>query len=130
MSSRSDLLPVSEILELPFRRGEVGVIFLLAHLSHGMNQYPVAVGHGRDDARGDIFLGVKDRQPLPVSIISLGPKLRPGPSIDQLRDDSNTRASFANAPFQGVARVRGAGHDREISKSRQSGGHILDQTFG
>ena len=76
MRSGRDLLPVSEILELPLRRREIGVVLLPRRGSHRMNQHAVAVGDGRDDAGRDVVLRIKNRGCLQVPIISLGPKLR------------------------------------------------------
>jgi len=97
MRSRRDLLPIGEILELPLRWSEVAVVFLPSGLSHRMNQDAVAIGHGGDEAGGNVVLRVKNTGRLQVPIVSLGPKLSSGLDVDQLRGHSDARATFANA---------------------------------
>ena len=76
MSGRRDLFPVGEILELPLRRREIGVVFLPRRRPHRMNQHPVAVGDGRDDAGGDVVLRRKNVDACRSRLIGLGPELR------------------------------------------------------
>src|SRR5689334_2179149 len=105
MRSRRNLLPVSEPLELPLRRGEVCVIFASARLAHRMNQNAIAIGHGGDNAGGDVILRIKNRRRLQIAIISLSPELSSGLDVDQLRGHPNTGATFADASLQYVTRA-------------------------
>src|SRR5439155_16361791 len=132
--SGRDLLPVSEILELPLRWGEVDVILLPDRGPHGMNEDAIAVRDRCNDAGCDVVLRCKDSRRLQVPIIGLGPELRSCLGVGELGAHANAGASLADASFQHVTRAefgaqgplvsnlslqsrgQGARNDREIWK--------------
>ena len=148
MSRGRNLLPVGEILELPLRRCEFGVVLLPDRGPHRMNEDPVAVGNRCDDVGGDVVLRRKNSRCLEVAIIGLGPKLRSRLGVDELGAHANAGTSFADASLQHVTRAefgtqsslvsslslqsrcRCARDDRQIAKPRKPGRDFLAEAVG
>src|SRR5207248_3999660 len=99
------LLAVGEILKLPLHRREIGVVFPPGRGPHRMNEHPVAIGDGCDDAGGDVILRRKNTRCLEVAIIGLSPELRSRLGVDQLSAHANAGTSFTDASFQHVTRA-------------------------
>ena len=100
MRSRCDLLPIGEIHGLPLRRREIDVVFLPDRGPHRMNEYPVAISDGCDDAGGNVVLRRKNSRCLEIPIVGLSPKLRARLGVDELGARANARASLADASFE------------------------------
>ena len=105
VSRGRDLLAIGKILELPLHRREIGVVFPPGRGPHRMNEHPVAIGDGCDDAGGDVILRRKNTRCLEVAIIGLSPELRSRLGVDQLSAHANAGTSFTDASFQHVTRA-------------------------
>ena len=70
------------------------------------SEHAIDVGHRDDDMIGDFVLQREDALRLPVAIERLGPKVRSGISVHQLRRDTQLVSRLAQASLHEVARTQ------------------------
>src|SRR4029453_13069277 len=94
---RRNLLAVGEVLKLPLRRREIGVVLFARRVPDRMYEHAVAVADSRNDASGNVVLHRKDARRLEVPTVGFGPELRSRLDVDQLGVDTNGGATLADA---------------------------------
>ena len=62
--------------------------------------------HGAGDALGDLVLEVEEV--VDDAVVAVGPEMRAGNGVDELRGDAHPVAGLAQAPFEDVAHAEGA----------------------
>ena len=69
---------------------------------------------GAGDPLGDVILEVEEV--VDDAVVAVGPEMRAGNGVDELRRDADAVAGLAHAPFEHVAHAEGAGDLADVDR--------------